>query len=518
MIRLPWTILTAALVGVLPMPARAQARSNYEELQTFSNVLNFIRLNYVDSVSYGIMVRAAVDGVLRALDPHSRFVPRAEVEREAAIARGDLASVGMVFEEVDGHATVLSVVADGPAARKGIAPGDRLVAINDTAVAGREAKELERSLAGPRGSRVSLTLERGLRLEPERYRVTVRRDVVRYRSVAAQRMVDDSTGFVALIDFAPDAARDVEDALRRLTGRGATRLVLDLRGNPGGSVEAAVEVASLFLPRFTVVFRTQGRKRDQDRRYATSEDGRFRGLRMIVLVDANTASAAEALAASLQDHDRALVVGQRTFGKALMQRPFTLPSGDVVWLTVGWVFSPSGRFIQRRYTGLAAEAYRAMAGQSGAADTLMTFRTDAGREVRARGGVAPDVEAPAPPPRPAWHAVASDSLFDQAIADSVAFALPDSDAERDAWSARPNRWPAEVLAPYLARVRVRLRVAAEVDASLADDLALELAARVAEVRWGPDARDELRLRHDPLLAAALERFRHLGDLLASPTK
>jgi carboxyl-terminal processing protease len=499
-------------------PAAAQARSNYEELQVFSNVLNFIRLNHVDSVTYGTMVRAAVDGVLRSLDPHSRFLPRAAVEREAAIARGDLASVGIVLEDVDGEATVLSVVRDGPAARRGIAPGDRLVAIDDTAVVGREAKELERVLAGQPGSRISLAFERGPRIEPERYRVTVRRDAIRYRSVAAQRMVDDSTGFVSLTDFAPDAAKDVEAAVRWVRGRGARRLVLDMRGNPGGSVVAAVEVASLFLPRFTVVFRTRGRKRDQDRDYVTQQDGRFRDLPMIVLADANTASAAEALAASLQDHDRALVVGRRTFGKALMQSPFTLPSGDVVWLTVGWVLSPSGRFIQRRYTGLAAEAYRTMAGQPGAVDTAVTYRTDAGREVRGRGGVAPDVETAPSLPRPVWHATASDSLFDQAIADSVAFALPDSDAERDAWIAGSERWRREVLAPYLSRVRDRLGVAAEVDDPLAAALARELAARVAEVRWGAEARDELLLRHDPLLGVALEQFPHLDDLLASPSK
>jgi carboxyl-terminal processing protease len=500
-------------------PAAAQARSNYEELQTLSSVLNFVRLNHVDSATYGMMVRAAIDGVLRALDPHSRFVPGAAVEREAAMARGDLASVGIVFEDVDGQATVLSVIAGGPADRKGIAPGDRLVAINDTAVLGRDAKDLEGELAGQPGSRIRLAFERGSRLEPERYRVTLRRDVIRHRSVAVHRMLDDSTGFVILSDFAPDAARDLEPAVRSLSERGARRLVLDLRGNPGGSVEAAVEIASLFLPRFTVVFRTRGRKRDQDQDYATQKDGRYRDLPMVVLVDASTASAAEALAASLQDHDRALVVGQRTFGKALVQSPFTLPSGDVVWLTVGWVFSPSGRFIQRRYAGLAPEAYRTLAGQAaGDDDTVATFRTDAGRVVRGRGGVGPDVEVPPAPPRPVWHAVASDSLFDEAVADSVAFTLSAADGERAAWIDRPGRWRVELLAPYLERVRDRLGVTAEIDDALAADLARELAARVAEVRWGPAAREDLLLRHDPLLARARALFPELPGLLASPTK
>ena len=513
-------LLAAALTAAAPPQAAAQApaRSNYEALRTFTEVLNHIRMNYVDSVAYEVLIRAAVDGVLRALDPHSRFVPRADVERERAVARGDLASVGLVLEDVDGAPTVLSVVPDGPAARKGIAPGDRLVEIADTAIAGRQAKDLERGLAGRPGSRITLTLERGRRLEPARYRVTVQRDVVRHRSVATFRMVDDSTGFMSLIDFAGDAARDVEDAVRRLAARGATRLVMDLRGNPGGTVDAAVGVASLFLPRFAVVFRTRGRTPDQDQSYATRMEGPFPDLAMVVLVDANTASAAEALAASLQDHDRALVVGQRTFGKALVQSPFTLPSGDVVWLTVGWVLSPSGRVIQRRYAGLSAGTYQALVGRWGPADSLVPFRTDAGREVEGGGGVRPDVEVPPPPPRPAWHAIARDSLFDHAVADSVASTTSDAPAERAVWTTDAERWRPAVLEPYLSRVRRRLGVEAEVDDALAGALALELAARVVEVRWGTAAREELLLQHDPLVATALEQMPRLLALLASPSK
>jgi carboxyl-terminal processing protease len=510
-------LLSALVVGTAPATAQEPARSNYEALQTFADVLNHIRLHYVDSVGAEAVVRAGVEGVLRALDPHSRFMPRAAVEREQAVARGELGSVGLVLETVDRIPTVLAVVPGGPAARKGIAPGDRLVAVDDTTTAGRDAKELELALAGRPGSRLALTLERGPRLEPERYGVTVRREVIPHRSVTVRRLVDDTTGFVTLADFAPGAERDVEDAVRRLTGQGATRLVLDLRGNPGGSVDAAVGVASLFLPRFAVVFRTRGRSGDLEHSYATRVDGRFRDLPLIVLVDANSASAAEALAASLQDHDRALVVGQRTFGKALLQRPFVLVSGDVVWLTVGRVLSPSGRVIQRPYAGLAADAYRAMAGQ-GPSDTLVRFHTDAGRAVRGGGGVRPDVELPPPPGRPAWHAIARDSLFDESVADSVAAGGSGSDAERASWIARPERWRHEVLDPYLARVRGRLGVAAEIDDALAEDLARELAARVAEVRWGTAVREDLLLRHDAVLTAARAQFPRLPGLLASPTK
>jgi carboxyl-terminal processing protease len=499
--------------------ASAQARSNYEELQTFSGVLNHIRINYVDSTQYGPLVRAAIDGVLHSLDPHSRFVPREDVERQQALDRGDLGSVGVVLEDVDGLPTVLAVVRGSPADRRDIVAGDRLVAIDDTTVAGLGAKAIELKLAGPSGTRVSLSLERGSRLEPQPYRVTVKRDRVPERSVPLARMLDDSTGYVWLAEFGAKAAQELESALHRLRGDEARAVILDLRGNPGGVVTASVDIASLFLPRNTLVFRTRGRKQSVDEDFVTTRDGRFRELPLIVLIDRRSASASEALAGSLQDHDRALLVGGRSFGKALIQSPFVLPAGDLVWLTIGRVLTPSGRFIQRRYRGLRAEQYYSLAGRAGAApDTAESFRTDVGREVRGGGGIRPDVEVPELPLPPAWQSVATDSGFDTAVADSVAYTLPPTAAGRREWVSTPDRWSASLQEPYLSRVRTRLAVTAVPDSETVRQLLLGLAARVAEVRWGPDARDELLLRHDRVLAIALAQFARLSVLLASPAK
>lgn len=496
----------------------AQARSNYEELQTFSGVLNHIRINYVDSVGYAALVRAAIDGVLRSLDPHSRFVPREDVEREVALERGELGTIGLVLEDVDGVATVLAVVPDGPADRKGVLPGDRLRFIDDTVAAGRDVEALMLRLAGKSGTRVRLALERGSRLEPQTYEVTIKRDDLKERSVGTTRMLDDSTGFVRLALFGTDAADELEKAVNRLRHDGAKRLILDLRGNPGGSVLASVEVASLFLPKATVVFRTRGRKKSVDEDYVTKRDGRFDDLPLIALIDDHSASAAEALAGSLQDHDRALLVGRRSFGKALMQSPFVLPGGDVVWLTIGRVLTPGGRFIQRRYAGLAVEQYYGLAGRGGTeGDTVEVFRTDAGREVRGGGGIRPDIETSAPVPRPTWHAVAADSGFEEAVADSVAFTLAKTDAGRANWLASQDRWRTDLLEPFLLRTRQRLDVVAEPDRALDAALARRLAARVALVRWGQDARDELLLATDPTVQRAREVFSRLQELLAGPT-
>ena len=503
-------LLCAAFVSRLP----AQQRSAYEELQAFSGVLNHVRINYVDSVSYAQLVHAAIDGMLRALDPHSAFYSRLDYEKLNAIERGELAVTGLVLEEVDSAVTVLAVTPRSPAAKAGILPGDRLVMVNDTSVAGLSVRTLELRLAGAKGSKVRLRLERGPRLEPDTLAVNVKRDFLQIRSVSVARMVDSITGFVRLEEFGVGAGKEVHDALNRLKGQRMRQAILDLRGNPGGLVTSAVDVASEFFPRGTVVFRTMGRKRDVDTTYTTTRDGAFAALPLIVLIDEHSASAAEALAGSLQDHDRALLLGRRSFGKALMQTAFFVPpSGEILSLTIGHVVSPSGRFIQRRYRGIGAERYRSLAGRGGAGeDTLKEFRTDAGRVVRGGGGIAPDVELPKPAPLPVWWSLAADSGFDDAISDSVAPTLSGTGPARIAWLTAREEWRTKLLLPFLARVRARLKVAAQTDSALDARLAFNLAARVAEVRWGPDAREEFVFRPQ----TALAYFGRLPELLAPP--
>lgn len=496
----------------------AQQRSAYEELQTFSGVLNHVRLNYVDSVGYAQLVHAAIDGMLRALDPHSHLYSRLEAEQLDFIQRGTLAVTGISLEEVDGAITVLAVTARSPAARSGVQPGDRLVSVNDTAVAGLSVPTLELRLAGDKGSKVRLRLERGPRLEPDTLEISVKRDVLVPQSISIVRMLDSITGFVRLDRFGPEAGKEVHDALSRLKSRHMRRVILDLRGNPGGIVTAAVDVAGEFFPRGTVVFRTEGRKRDVDTTFTTNRDGSFATLPLIVLIDDHSASAAEALAGSLQDHDRALLLGRRSFGKGLMQTGFFVPpNGEILMLTVGHVVSPSGRVIQRRYTGLATEQYYALAGLGGSAeDTLKAYHTDRGRIVRGGGGIAPDAPLPRPAPLPVWWSVAAESGFDNAVADSVAQSLPATPAARATWLSSPDRWRATLLPLFLSRVRTRLHVPAQTDSALDARLSRILAARVAEVRWGTDASDELVVGSSPDVQAATGYFARLGQLLAAP--
>ncbi len=508
--------LLAFLAATSAGPLAAQ--SSYEQLTAFSDVLNYIRLNYTDSVGYPEMVQAAIAGVLRSLDPHSYFLAREDFARRNSMERGELGITGLYFEMVDGRPTVLGVLDGSPAARSRIQPGDRLLSVDDTSAAGVDVEHLALMLAGEKGSRVHLRFARGSLLEPDTLRVTLKREQIPLRGVSTVGMADSVTGYVRLAEFTLGAGDEVDQALKTLKGRGMRRAILDLRGDPGGRIVGAVDVAGLFLARGAIVFKTRDRRNVNDHDFATQRDGAWRELPLIVLIDDRSASASEALAGSLQDNDRALIVGRRSFGKALIQRPFILHTGDVVFLTVGRVLTPSGRFIQRRYEGLGVEQYYSFRGTSGTAeDTAQVFRTTAGRPMRGGGGIAPDLPTPPPAQMPVWWSVASDSAYDTAVSDSVAVLLPATPVARARWLTDSAAWREALLPPFLARTRTGLHAAALPDSAQAARMARILAYRVAEVRWGVEAGLTFALRNDGDVRAALAAFPRLPMLLA-PTR
>jgi len=506
----------ALLALASPAPLAGQGAS-YEQLQTLSNVLNYIRLNYVDSVEFADLVHAAIDGALESLDPHSHFVRRADIEREHGYEAGLVAGTGMVLEAVEGVPTVLAIRSRSPAMRSGIAAGDRLVSVNDTTVAGLTIPQISQRLLGDKGARVRLRLERGRRISPETVNATVKLGLIVPVSVESSLMVDSVTGYLKLAEFNDRAAKEVAKGITGLRQKGARRLILDLRGNPGGLVDEAVGVASLFLPDSSLVFRAVPRH-GPGHEYRSKHPGSFQDMPLIVLVDEGSASASEALAGALQDHDRALIAGRRSFGKALIQSTLPVPPlADAVMLTVARAQTPSGRVIQRSYRHLRAEQYYAFAGKHGApGDTLAVYRTDGGREVRSGGGIAPDLPLPAPDGLPAWFSVAVDSGWPDAVADSVAATLR---RDRDAfqtWLHVPSVWHASLVLPFLDRIVTRLSLPVDPDSTLSAALGMRLATRVAEVRWGEAAAAEFLIRNDPDVTIATRAWGEHARLGLNP--
>jgi carboxyl-terminal processing protease len=511
------TGLIATLLIAAASPLRAQTTA-YEQLQTFSGVLSHVRQNYVDSVDFGRLVQASIRGMLSSLDPHSHYATRQEFELRMRWDQGELAGPGLTLDDADRSVTVLAVEADGPAGKAGVQAGDRVLSLNDSSVAGLGARALEVRLFGEKGTRVRMTFERGSAVEPDTFAVTLKRARLEHRVVSPPRMADQTTGYIRLAQFTPPAPKELADAVKKLRGMGARQLILDLRGNPGGDVPAMVEIASAFLSARAEVFHTQGRKKTGFESVVTREAGEFAGLPLIVLIDAGSASAAEMLAGSLQDHDRALVVGRRSFGKALMQSSLPLPNGDIVWLTTARVVTPSGRVIQRRYSGIGTEQYFALAGKSGAAeDTLTVYRTEHGRPVRGGGGIEPDVSRPLSAELPVWFSVAADSGYETAVADSVAATLPAGAPGQAAWIGDSTAWDARLVAPFLQRVHDRLGVRGDPAPMLRSRIGRILGSRAAVARWGPEAGEEFLIRNDGDIRAALPLFARLPELLAPPS-
>jgi carboxyl-terminal processing protease len=364
----------------------------------FSQVLNQIRVNHPDSVDAHILLMAAVEGMVRAADPHSFVIPalRLDPVREKAWMDGKLFPVPVAFRYIGGDPVVVSVAAGSRAASLDILAGDELIAIDHKPVAATSANELEIFLAGAKGSSVALTFERR-RLDgsiAHLDRVVQRERVDEASAVPTAFMLDERTGYVRITSFLNDrVADDLHDALGRLEGQGMKRLVLDLRDNPGGRIDQAAKIAGEFLPKGAIVYTSTGEKREMidtsrvSRSFWRSE----RRYPIVLMTNAGTASAAELLAGALQDHDRAVIVGKPTFGKALIMRGLPLADGSIIELVVGHLQTPCGRVVQRQYRSITTREYYRLARADRDTAGRPNCRTDGGRVAYGGGGIYPDL-------------------------------------------------------------------------------------------------------------------------------
>ncbi|MGH7651274.1 MAG: S41 family peptidase [Gemmatimonadaceae bacterium] len=401
-------MLLPTLTGLVAAEASAQTadssaapvrkRSTVEDLQMFSQVLNQIRVNHPDSVDTHELLMAAVEGMVRAADPHSFVIPaiRLDPAKEAAWRDGKLYPVPVTFSFIGGDPVVTSVAAGSHAAALDILPGDELIAIDRKPVAATSSTELDIFLAGSKGDPVVLTFERR-RIDgtiAHLDRVVERERVDEASAVPTAFMLDGQTGYVRITSFLNErVSADLHDALGKLEGQGMRRLVLDLRDNPGGRIDQAADVAGEFLPKGSIVYTSTGEKKEMidtsrvSRSFWRSE----RRYPVVLITNAGTASAAELLAGALQDHDRALIVGRPTFGKALVMRAFPMTDGSIIELVVGHLRTPCGRVVQRQYKGITTREYYRLARADRDTAGRPSCRTDGGRVVYGGGGIYPDL-------------------------------------------------------------------------------------------------------------------------------
>ena len=370
----------------------------------FKEILSYVDRDYADSVDTEGLADYAVVRMLEKLDPHSVYIPARDRDRTDAFLQSDFDGVGIEFNLFRDTMTVVAPLSGGPAEQAGVQPGDQVLSIGGKRVSGARltTSQLSQLLRGPRGSSVALELRR--RRLPRPINVSIARSRIPNSSVDAAYLVDPQTGYIKVSRFASGTYDEFKTALADLRRQGLTRLVLDLRGNPGGYLDRATRLADEFIAGSRKIVYTDGKGDQYDSQTYARVAGEFEEGPLVVLVDEGSASAAEVVAGALQDHDRALIVGRRTFGKGLVQQPISLSDGGELRLTIARYYTPSGRSIQKPYGANYAEysadvAKRAAHGELESADSThftreLRFRTDHGRTVYGGGGIMPDVFVP----------------------------------------------------------------------------------------------------------------------------
>lgn len=376
-------------------------------INTSSNKLNdmlqIIESQYVDKVNMSSLVENALPEILNKLDPHSAYVSAKDVETSMQSLKGSFSGIGISFIIVDDTVRVVSVIKGGPSENSGLHAGDRIVSINNKTFVGKKVTEdvAMKTLKGPKDSKIKLGIlrsgEKALRY------FDIRRGSVPVRSIEAAYMLDSETGYVQISNFADATYQELLVALAELNGQGMKKLIIDLRGNGGGYMSPAVQMACEFLPKDQLVLYTQGNRFPREE-FKSDGRGTHQNTPLVVLVDESTASASEIFSAAIQDNDRGTVIGRRTFGKGLVQEPIEFRDGSMLRLTIARYYTPAGRCLQKPYVQGEKNEYeqdllkRFEHGEMASKDSIhfsgKKYFTRLGRTVYGASGVMPDIFVP----------------------------------------------------------------------------------------------------------------------------
>jgi carboxyl-terminal processing protease len=381
----------------IPIPVYTQA-----ELGKLQLVLSQIKENYVDAVNLDSIVEKTIPFVLEELDPHSIYIQASEMEQANESIEGNFDGVGITFNMTNDTVIVINVVGGGPSERAGIHAGDRIITVDDSLIAGQKINQnnVVKMLRGKTGTKVTVGIQRVGESSLIHFPLT--RGKISVKSIDVAYMIDDNTGYIKLSKFSKSSHQEFLKAAAALQDKGMKNLVFDLRDNTGGLLDQAFEIANEFLPYGSLIVYTEGRARKRQDLYANGNGG-LQHINVAVLTDEATASASEIVAGALQDNDRGLIVGRRTFGKGLVQEPVNFSDNSGIRLTVARYYTPTGRSIQKPYgkdKDYEDDIYqRYLHGEFSEADsmkvdTIQRYTTPGGKTVYGGGGIAPDVFVP----------------------------------------------------------------------------------------------------------------------------
>ena len=393
-------IIGKYLPGQNYLPQHSNIRSRNDKL---NSILNIIESSYVDSVNRNDLVETAIPAILKKLDPHSVYIPAKDLARANEPLQGNFEGIGISFNMLTDTILVISTIPGGPSEKLGLLPGDKILYVNDSLVAGKHISDekVMGMLKGPRGTVVKIKILRNGQKELLPFEIT--RDKIPIYSVDIDYMVNDHTGYIRINAFAMTTFDEFMKGLRELKGQGMTSLILDLRGNSGGVMEAAIQIADQFLKKGQLIVYTKGRAQPRNEARATG-NGEFETGDLVVLIDEWSASASEILAGALQDNDRGTIIGRRSFGKGLVQEPVSFADGSGMRLTIARYYTPTGRSIQKPYNNGFDKYYddlneRYSRGEFAVSDSIhfsdsLRFVTPGGHIVYGGGGIMPDKFVP----------------------------------------------------------------------------------------------------------------------------
>ena len=478
---------------------------------------------YVDTVNIDRQVEDAITGMLSKLDPHSAYTNAKDTKKLNEPLQGNFEGIGVQFNMLEDTLVVIQPVSKGPSEKVGILAGDRIISVNDTSIAGvkMSREDIMSRLRGPKDTKVKLgVVRRGIK---DVLTFTVKRDKIPVNSLDAAYMITPRVGLVRFSNFAATTHDEVTEAIRKLQNQGMKDLIIDLQGNGGGYLQAAAELASEFLPKGNMIVYTKGRGGMNMGEFRSTGGGLFTEGRIVVLVDEYSASASEILAGAIQDHDRGTIVGRRTFGKGLVQRPIELEDGSMIRLTIARYYTPSGRCIQKPYEKGDAKSYardvidRYNRGELIHADSIhfpdsLRYKTLVkGRTVYGGGGIMPDIFVPLDTMRytKLYRELSARSYINNAN-------LHFMDTHRKQLSKQYKTFesfrdgftvPAEVLDSMLAEAARKDSLKAKDDAELEKtrkDVSLVLKGLIARDLWDTTEYFQLIYAEDPVVLQALE--------------
>lgn len=405
-INLPFVLCIGLAGGVLLGAGLTNKSGGTEvnrDVQKLREVLSLVKSEYVDDTKTDDLVEEAIVHMLGKLDPHSAYISSKDRISANEDLQGNFEGIGIEFSIFNDTLTVVHAISGGPSEAVGVRPGDRIVKVNEKLIANTKLTNLDvmRYLKGPKGTEVKIEVVRKNKKEPITF--TIIRDKIPQFSVDAAYLVTPEIGYVKVNRFSQNTYQEVHDALTKLRREGMKKLVLDLQGNPGGYMDQAISIADEFLPKGEKIVFTKGQEKKYDEDAMATDKGDFEKGDLIVLVNEGSASASEIVSGALQDNDRALVVGRRSYGKGLVQRPFNLSDGSEVRLTISRYYTPSGRTVQKPYENL--DEYdkdivkRYKHGEFFTADSIhfndsLKYKTLNGRTVYGGGGIMPDYFVP----------------------------------------------------------------------------------------------------------------------------